>query len=86
MPRTKGALNKKKQIKDEAKAKVEKEIKAVQEDITLPVVFPNALGVTKEEIHAVKRICFECPHNKDMHYGGVKGHCNTPNCPCLEFK
>lgn len=81
MPRTKGSLNKKKQIKDEAKAKVEKEIKALE---------PETLTVEKVR-EAIKRlkehsVCKECAHSQHMHYGGAKGHCNTPNCPCLESK
>lgn len=31
-------------------------------------------------------ILCKCEHAKDMHYGGIKGHCNTSNCECLEFK
>jgi len=32
-----------------------------------------------------EKVC-SCEHKKAMHYGGAKGHCNTPGCPCLEFK
>lgn len=30
--------------------------------------------------------CKECQHHERMHYGGLKGHCNTKDCACLEHK
>lgn len=40
-----------------------------------------------EEIKNVPRKTFcECGHEKEMHYGGLKGHCNTKDCLCLEHK
>lgn len=27
-----------------------------------------------------------CGHEKESHYGGEKGYCNSKDCPCLEFK
>lgn len=27
-----------------------------------------------------------CGHEKRMHYGGQKGHCNMSGCTCQEFK
>lgn len=28
----------------------------------------------------------KCGHSRKMHYGGLKGHCNTSGCHCQEFK
>lgn len=46
-------------------------------------------SVDKTEVKEVGQsplLCLSCSHIKDFHYGGLKGHCNTPNCGCLEFK
>lgn len=78
MPRTKGSLNKKKIIKAEAKEKVEKELKAIESEAIREV--------NNKLTNVLHGTCKECDHEKKMHYGGVKGHCNTTNCSCLEFK
>ena len=28
----------------------------------------------------------QCGHDRELHYGGEKGHCNRMNCSCLEYK
>lgn len=80
MTRPKGSKNK--MVKEIAKEKVEKEIKALEttDGIKLEVNKDTAM------LQPLKSSCKECNHEHKMHYGGVKGHCNTPNCPCLEFK
>jgi hypothetical protein len=32
-----------------------------------------------------KKVC-GCTHEKETHYGGARGHCNSSGCECLEFK
>lgn len=81
MSRPKGVPNKKKQLKDEAKEKVEKEIKALEPEILTVEKVTEAVTHLKS-----KAMCQNCGDPKDMHYGSHKGHCNTQNCPCLEFK
>ncbi len=83
MARPKGSVNKKKQVKEEATKKVEKEIKAIEAAEEIKQAFGKLEPIVPRETF---QACKECGHSNQMHYGGIKGHCNTPNCPCLEFK
>ena len=81
MSRPKGSTNKKKLTVKDIRKKVEKHPEV--SEIQIPVVFPNAAGIKKEEI-VPRGIFCKCKHAKDMHYGGLKGHCNL--CECLEHE
>jgi hypothetical protein len=43
--------------------------------------------VIKKSPEIVPRETFcGCGHDKELHYGGDKGHCNAQGCYCMEFK
>lgn len=52
-----------------------------------PKMITKAVDKYVETVDNVLRgtFCKECQHEKKMHYDGLKGHCNTKDCVCLEF-
>lgn len=73
----------------------------IRKNIEIPVVFPNAAGITRKEIQEIKAsvvsqepienvpprtLCKQCKHDKEKHYGGEKGWCNVMDCVCQEHQ
>lgn len=87
MPRTKGSKNKKAVKSEVMKKPSSRFVDDVKED---PIETED--DEIKEEPIVAKPVvvvapgCPSCTHGREAHYGGEKGWCNTPNCPCQEFK
>lgn len=58
-----------------------KEVEAKKTPEPKPVV-----KIVDKVVDNVPRGICECTHVKEVHYGGEKGHCNTMNCRCSEFR
>lgn len=90
MARKKGSKNKPKEKKDidviEAPESVEgqpPEAKPWKPEPVATVEVPKP----KEDVCQSKITPYiSCLHKREMHYGGLKGHCNTSGCNCQEFK
>jgi len=67
------------------KGSTNKVVKAVKKAIeSKPEVKPRE--IMPHEKTSLVFICGGCQHEKDLHYDGAEGHCNTMNCSCLKFK
>jgi len=88
MGRTKGSKNKQKSKFNPMPVKeFIKKVKADMEEIATPEEAEELAhhSVENSEIVPRGKLC-KCGHEKELHYEGLKGHCNRNGCSCLEYE